>query len=65
MVRNIEGTAVHMDLKVKRVHVDLVLTFGTNKESVFNGDVDGAIAYMAKRMCELCKFPRVSVDVEF
>jgi len=41
------------------------LSVDKNVNPVFVGSIDGAISFMAVRLCELSNLPRVSVNVMF
>ena len=42
-----------------------VRLLGTNKRSLYAGSLDGAVSYIAVRLCELSNLPRVAVSVMF
>lgn len=48
-----------------RIGVRLSVGRDVNKRALYTGSLDGAISYMAVRMCELSNLPRVAVDVMF
>ena len=47
------------------IGVRLSVGNGTNKRAAYTGELDGAVAYVAIRLCELSTLPRVTVDVIF
>ena len=54
----------------ERIRVTIVYSIGvrllyTNKCTFYTGSFDGAISFMAVRLCELSNVPRVAVDVMF
>lgn len=48
-------------------HVGVRLSVGRdiNKHALYTGSLDGAVSFMAVRLCELSNLPRVAVDVMF
>ena len=48
-------------------HIGVRLSVGqdVNKRAVYTGSLDGAVSFMAVRLCELSNLPRVAVDVMF
>ena len=47
------------------IGVRLLVGRRTNNRSLYTGSLDGAIAAVAVRLCELSNVPRVAVDVMF
>ena len=48
-----------------RIGVRLSVGRDVNKHSLYVGALDGAVSYMAVRLCGLFNLPRVAVDVMF
>ena len=46
-------------------NIGVRLLEGTNKRTVYTGDLGGAISVVAVRLCELSSLPRVAVNVMF
>lgn len=66
MVRTPGGPAVRMDIIVKHgISVFLVLSIDDNENTVYNGNIDGGIAFMAHSLCGCCFNANVSVKVSF
>ena len=56
-----------VDVKITLAHninVRLLLVLGNNTTSIYNGNVDAAIAFMAKSLCGNT-LPDVNVTIEF
>ena len=52
----------------ERMSVTIVYKLGvrlSNKRAIYTGSLDGAVSYMAVRLCELSNLPRVAVSVMF
>lgn len=47
------------------IGVRLSVGQNANKRAVYTGSLDGAVAYVAIRLCELSTLPRVIMDVTF
>lgn len=47
------------------IGVRLSIGQDANKRALYTGSLDGAVAYVAIRLCELSTLPRVTVDVLF